>query len=264
MHQPVMVAYGGGVNSTALLIGCVEKGIHIDAILFADTGARDGLGEKPPTYWFIWKFCGWLLEHGLPPITIVMKNSRYDSLEDNCLQRSTLPSKAFGGSSCSDKWKQHPQNYWANHWEPARQCWDSGQRVIKLMGIDAGEAHRATITEDAKYLYRYPLVDWNWGREECVEAIERAGLPTPPKSACPFCPSSKKREVLQLAKEWPDLFARAVAMERKARDAGNLDVVKGLGRNWSWEELVKADTAQLRLLPDPPAVSCICFDGDTD
>ena len=40
-----MVSYGGGVNSTALLIGLHQHRIPVDLILFADTGA-----EHPHTY----------------------------------------------------------------------------------------------------------------------------------------------------------------------------------------------------------------------
>lgn len=35
-----MVSYGGGVNSTALLIGLHQHRIPVDLILFADTGAE--------------------------------------------------------------------------------------------------------------------------------------------------------------------------------------------------------------------------------
>jgi 3'-phosphoadenosine 5'-phosphosulfate sulfotransferase (PAPS reductase)/FAD synthetase len=42
---PLVVAYGLGVNSTALLVEFVKQGIRPDLILFADTG-----GEKPETY----------------------------------------------------------------------------------------------------------------------------------------------------------------------------------------------------------------------
>lgn len=91
---------------------------------------------------------------------------------------------------------------------------------------------------DPRWVYRRPLVEWGWAREECVEAIERARLTVPGKSACWFCPAMKKREVLRLAKERPDLYARAVEMEATA--APNLGVVKGLGRHWSWKTLVEA------------------------
>ena len=42
---PFSVAYGMGVDSTAMLVGLAERGIRPDAILFADVG-----GEKPETY----------------------------------------------------------------------------------------------------------------------------------------------------------------------------------------------------------------------
>jgi hypothetical protein len=40
-----VVAYGMGVDSTAMLIGLEQRGIRPDLILFADTGS-----EKPDTY----------------------------------------------------------------------------------------------------------------------------------------------------------------------------------------------------------------------
>jgi hypothetical protein len=41
------------------------------------------------------------------------------------------------------------------------------------------------------------------GRDECVQAIQAAGVPLPGKSACFFCPSSKQREVLDLKRRHP-------------------------------------------------------------
>ena len=43
-----MVSYGGGVNSTALLVGLHQHRIPVDLILFADTGA-----EHPHTYAYL-------------------------------------------------------------------------------------------------------------------------------------------------------------------------------------------------------------------
>jgi hypothetical protein len=40
--RPLIVTWGGGVNSTAMLVGMKQRGIRPDRILFADTG-----GEKP-------------------------------------------------------------------------------------------------------------------------------------------------------------------------------------------------------------------------
>ena len=42
--DPIIVAYGAGVDSTALLIALRDRGVPVALILFADTGS-----EKPET-----------------------------------------------------------------------------------------------------------------------------------------------------------------------------------------------------------------------
>ena len=146
-----------------------------------------------------------------------------------------------------------------NNWEPARDAWDKGEKVVKFIGFDADEPHRAKFTEDEKYIYRYPLIEWGWGRAECVEAIERAGLPLPGKSACYFCPSSKKAEIKVLRRMYPDLAARAVAMERNAE----LTEVKGLGRSFAWGDLYEAEDRQTDLFGETTIQQeCMCYDGE--
>jgi len=49
-------------------------------------------------------------------------------------------------------------------------------------------------------------------------------------------------------------------MERNAKGLH----VRGLGRDWSWEALVRADEDQLKLFPEAPALPCMCFDGEEE
>ena len=67
---------------------------------------------------------------------------------------------------------------------------------------------------------------------ELDRRLRRAGLPVPPKSACFFCPASKKPEILELRVRHPDLLDRALAIERAA--APGLTSVRGLGRSFAW------------------------------
>ena len=250
-----VVSYGGGVNSTAMLIGMIARNERPNAILFADTG-----GEKPATYDFVATFREWLRNHDLNLTVIAysakMKSplgvdfacgSAHASLEDECHNNGTLPSKAFGFGGCSQKWKRYPMDKFVQQFQPAIDSWERGEKVQRCIGIHAGETRRGKIPDDAKFTYRFPLKEWGWCQQDCESAIREAGLPIPPKSACFFCPAMRKPEVLALAKEHPDLFARAVAMEQNARECEGLEVVKGLGRHWTWEALVKADESQRRL-----------------
>src|SRR4051812_15435952 len=118
-----IVAFGGGVDSTALLVGLVRRGIRPDAVLLADTG-----GEKQETYDFIPVMWAWLESKGSPPVTVVknvVKDFKhwppYDTLETNCLTNGTLPSVAFGFQmhSCALKWKAAPQHRWVKQFAPA-------------------------------------------------------------------------------------------------------------------------------------------------
>jgi hypothetical protein len=167
------------------------------------------------------------------------------------LQHKTLPSIAFGYKSCSMQFKMEPI---------AEYLKEKGiHNPLRLVGIDAGETHRAKYGADDKLNQRYPLIEWNWGREECIEAIDRAGLKQPGKSACFFCPSSKKKEILELRRTYPDLAARAVAMEKNAE----LTTVKGLGRSFAWGDLYEADDRQSKMFPDSPIeIDCGCYDGE--
>jgi hypothetical protein len=230
---PLVVAYGLGVDSTALLVELARRGIRPDLILFADTG-----GEKPQTYAYLPVIQQYLARAGFPQVVVVRyrpKWAAYTTLEGQCLHTGTLPSLAYGGKSCSLKYKRTPQDQFVRRWGPARECWRRGGKVLKAIGYDAGPAdsRRHRYAEDNRYRYWYPLAEWGYDRDRCVQVITNAGLPVPMKSACYFCPASKKAEILWLREQHPDLLERALQIERNARD--KLTSVKGLGRSFSWE-----------------------------
>lgn len=232
-----MVSYGGGANSTALLVGLHRHRIPVDLILFADTGA-----EHPHTYAYLDVMEHWLKERGMPEITRVYKTTRDGNrltLENECLKSGTLPSIAYGFKRCSLKHKIGPQDKFCNNYAPCRKVWADGKKVVKFIGYDAGEEYRRekiliNDLADPKYSKWYPLMEWGWTREDCIREIEAAGLPQPGKSSCFFCPSMRAEEIICLREQHPDLFRRAIALEDNA--LANLKTVKGLGRNYAWKE----------------------------
>jgi hypothetical protein len=260
---PLVVAYGAGINSTAMLVGLSLNAERPDLILFADTG-----GEKPETYAYLDVLGAWLTKVGFPSLVVVRNPAWPGGLEEECLAKHMLPSLAYGHRKCSDKWKRRPQDNYVAAWPPAVECWGSGGKVVKAIGYDAGEVRRmmnAEAVRDERYTYCYPLINWRWWREECVDAIQRAGLPVPPKSACFFCPASTKREIVSLQDKHPCLFRRALAMEESAKDT--IKTVKGLGRRFAWSEL-DARQHPLPLFGDideePMDEPCDCYDGERE
>ena len=255
--KPVSVlSLGGGVNSTALLLALVRKDDFPDLVLFADTG-----GERQSTYDHVdqvEKLCG---VNGIQFERVTNGGrGQGDTLEENCLTRKELPSLAYGFKGCSVKWKRQPMDRFVRDWPPAMLVWSRGGKVARLIGIDAGERHRAVLDEDKLYRYRYPLVEWDMGRDECIEEIKQAGWTVPSKSSCWFCPAMRRSEILKLQDEEPELLERALEIERNAET----HTVAGLGRNWKWADFLRQDNAQGKLWADPPSIACGCMDESDD
>jgi len=244
--RPLIWNYGGGVDSTAGIIGCWRLGIRPDLVIFANTG-----GEKPETYNYLPVMDAYLKKIGFPPITqVAFKPTRvkYHTLEENCLINETLPSLSFGYKSCSLKFKAEVMDRWIlgvsrgihKHpgWEPAKKALAKGIKPTKFIGYDNGpkDSRRAIGKgEDDNFRYVYPLRVWGWDRVRCIAEIIKEGMPVPLKSACFFCPASKKWELFWLAARHPEQFLRSIAIEDNARaGAHGLGNVQGLNRKWSW------------------------------
>lgn len=243
-----IVSYGGGTDSTAMIIEMLDRGERIDYITFADTG-----GERYFTYGYILMFNKWLIDnHGIG-ITVVKKTGLDNTLEDNCLRMNMLPSLAYGFKGCSQKWKIQPQDKFFNNLPQAKELWKTGAKIVKCIGYDLGEERRAKIKECDKYTYRYPLIEWEIERETCIEIITSKGLPLPGKSSCFFCPANKKPEINDLMENYPELLKRALVMEQNAE----LTSVKGLGRSFSWSDFIKGKAMD----HGAPEQACGCYDG---
>lgn len=282
--RKLSVSYGAGVDSTAMLVALHEAGVVPDVITFADTG-----GEKPETYQHLHLMQGVLADWGFPAVDVVRNNTLpttpYDSLEGNCLANETLPGLAFGPASCSIKWKQVPQDQFlmgvsrGPNKRPAHPLWlaaqRDGDRIVKLIGYDSStadlkrankaEATMAKMAAEGKpveFEFVYPLQILGWKRGDCVKAIAEA-LGTdmvPIKSACFYCPASKQWELYWLAAHHPEMFERALKIERTALTGHNSrydeiefgdkwenyvkdgkkfpssSTVVGLGRKLSWNQ----------------------------
>ncbi len=273
--RKVALCFGGGVDSTGLLVALKVAGVRPDVITFADTA-----GEKKLTYRHIDRMQEVLLAWDFPPIDVVRKrplaSTGYTTLEGNCIKNETLPSLAFGMKSCSIKWKQEPQDQFLKgvksgpNERPPHSVWITarakGERMVKLLGYDSGPADlrrsKGLREADANFDFLYPLQLIGWKRHDCVRAIVVFLGPdfVPIKSACFYCPASKIWELYWLAAHEPDRFEDALFMERNAltgrhsrfdelyfgdtwenlvRNASSFpssDTSVGLGRSFSWNQ----------------------------
>lgn len=231
-RRPVVLAYGMGVDSTAMMIELVARGEAPDLVLTADTGS-----EKPATYAYLDIIKPWIERHNLDFRMCRYQPQRfkhwppYATIVENVLTNATLPSISLGRHSCSLKWKVAPQDKFIASWQPAVDAWQRGQKVVRLIGYDASpadtrrHAHALTIASE-QFECRYPLREWGWSRTDCIARIEAEGLPVPPKSACFLCCGSKPDEIREL----PAWCLRLIVLV-EARAAPRLRTVEGLWRS---------------------------------
>jgi hypothetical protein len=157
-----------------------------------------------------------------------------------------MPALAYGGKSCSLKWKAAEMDLYLNSWEPAVLARAAGLPVVKLIGYDASPAdlRRSRVEGDERQRFHYPLRDARLTRPYLKGIIRLAGLPQPGKSACFLCPASKRAEVRWLAENHPELARIALEVESRAlartRAEGRSSSTVGLGRNWNWAEFLGA------------------------
>lgn len=269
----IIINYGGGTNSTALLVEAYRRGIRPDLVLFADTGS-----ERPETYAYLDTMRAWLRSVDFPDLTILRwvrvrppHEGQFIPLHEWCESGETLPSKAFGLSGCTTKWKQQPIDRFLSLSPALQEEWAARRQVERWIGYDSDEPERAARMaeknpEPEKYAWRAPLVEWDMGREECVQSIREAGLPQPGKSSCWMCPSMTSPEIVALGREHPELLSRALRMESAAVKAGNIGgqgkgARKGLGGRMNWADMLSGVAGAGESRPSED-VACGCYDGE--
>lgn len=85
--------------------------------------------------------------------------------------------------------------------------------VEQWIGISSDEAARMKPSRFRWLSHRFPLVDLRMSRADCVDWCQAHGFPTPPKSACTFCPYHDNALWRSMKRDDPTSFADAVAVD---------------------------------------------------
>tara|TARA_B100001123_G_C15069261_1_gene930911 strand:+ start:117 stop:926 length:810 start_codon:yes stop_codon:yes gene_type:complete len=228
-----VISYGGGVQSTALVVLATQGKIgQVDAALFANVGDDS---EHPETVRYVRDLMvPWAADRGLPVHELhrQKRTGEVETLYGRLVKNDSrslpipvrMPNGAPGRRGCTDDFKVSVVTKWLK----ANGASKSNKANV-LIGFSTDEAHRVNNQSERDYeLLQHPLLDLRLNREDCKRVIERAGLPVPPKSACYFCPFHRPAQWARMRRDEPDLFSRSVKLERlmnKRRAARGMDSV---------------------------------------
>jgi hypothetical protein len=101
-------------------------------------------------------------------------------------------------------------------------------RCVMWIGISRDEAHRMKPSRAGFIENRWPLVDMNITRTGCLNWMSARGFPTPPRSACRYCPFHSDSEWRNQKENEPAEFEKSVEFEREMILAGTRqEVLRG-------------------------------------
>lgn len=100
-----------------------------------------------------------------------------------------------------------------------------GTRIINVIGIsldEAGRAMRMLKRETKSNGFRFPLLELQMTRQDCINYLEGRVPHKVPRSACVFCPFHDDNEWLDLKEFDPEGWNRAVEVDESLRIPGNV------------------------------------------
>jgi 3'-phosphoadenosine 5'-phosphosulfate sulfotransferase (PAPS reductase)/FAD synthetase len=218
-----VVAYGGGVQSTALLVLAAQEVIDFRTFLIANVGEDS---EHPATLAYVRDIAMPYAEHHGITIHELSRvrqrgpeKGQVETLMGRLMKEGSrsipipvrMSNGAPGTRSCTADFKIRVTGRWMRE----HGATEADPATVAL-GISVDEIQRAKpgIDPRAKYQNRvYPLLDLGLHRNDCRKIITDAGLPVPPKSACFFCPFHDTESWKRLRRDTPDLFAKSVKLE---------------------------------------------------
>jgi hypothetical protein len=200
----VVISYGGGVQSTALVVLAMSEGWDVDEIVHVDL--LDA--ESPATRGYVAYVREWLRGVYGRDITVIERNMYRDMLDNPAFTPVPWRGKRerfMLSRQCTRQYKVQPlQRYLYDKYDG---------RIGLMLGISVDEYHRMRDSSAARIEHVYPLVDRRLTRWQCRDIIERAGLAVPWKSSCWLCPYRGVVSQWALVQRYPDLAGMAQALE---------------------------------------------------
>jgi len=139
-----------------------------------------------------------------------VESGRYEAIESHGVLRR----------QCTDRWKIKPIRRYL-------QSVRNGKPVELWLGISTDEALRIKPSDRNYIINRWPLIESNMSRNDCIAWLKLHNLEVPVKSSCVFCPYHDSKSWREIWKENGEDWHKAVEVDeliRKARPPYDLFV----------------------------------------
>lgn len=224
-----VLSLGAGVQSSAIAL-MAAKGVikpMPDFAIFADTQAEpesvykwlDWLEGQLP--FKVYRVTAGSLPDGINKIRISDDGRKYMKGGIPAFVKAEDGSIGLLGRSCTADYKIRPVLKNLRELCGIKRG-ESEIKITQWIGISYDEIQRMKPSRDKWVQHRWPLIEMELRRHDCIAWMKQNGFPEPPRSACVFCPFHSDKEWRRLKVDEPSAFQMAVKFEvelQKTRQA---------------------------------------------
>jgi hypothetical protein len=206
-----VISLGAGVQSTTMALMAIERDT-VDCAIFADTG------WEPKA---VYDHLAWL-ESYLPfPVYRVSQGNLRDAIINSKFAAVPFYTRTgLGARQCTSNYKLRPL------YRKVREL--LGGKTPKggcemWVGISTDEMIRM---KDARVQYiknRFPLIEWDMSRNDCLKWMKDSGFKQPPRSACLGCPFKKDSQWRETKNGPADEWIATVEADKQMRMASGVE-----------------------------------------
>lgn len=223
-----IISLGAGVQSTTMLLMAIHGEIEPKPkyAIFADTG-----WEPKDVYDHLAWLKPYACKNGIEVIETNAGNIRDDIMFASLTQTRTanMPyyvkskngEKGIIPRGCTGEYKIDALNKVARElmgYKPRMRM--PAASVTRWMGISWDEIQRMKTSQNKWEILRYPLIEKEMTRLDCMNWLTRNGYKIPPKSSCVGCPFHSDRMWLEIKRKAPEEFQQAVELEKVLHENG--------------------------------------------
>jgi 3'-phosphoadenosine 5'-phosphosulfate sulfotransferase (PAPS reductase)/FAD synthetase len=234
-----VASFSGGKDSTAMVLHMIERGDHLDEVVFCDTGMefpamlRHVEKVKQVVEAAGIKFTALRAEHGFEYYLTEHKTTRKES---NNLYG--VPGRGWPGVFsrwCTKDLKKKPIN---DHLRDLRADYE----VIQYIGLAADEIHRLARVTNQDKSHRHPLIKWGWFEKDAMQYCRDKGYDWEGlydifnRVSCWCCPLQPHADLRKLRKHFPDLWARLLYLDCHQCKPFNHHTVADFDRRFALED----------------------------
>jgi hypothetical protein len=226
IKQINVISWGGGTQSTALMLWMLERNYLIDYIIFADTGDENQMVLEQMI-----KISDYVKKKYDRDIIITKKESKHGDLYQeqllffsNKIERTTIvpfyvldpitkEMNKLPGRQCTVDYKIKQILKEIRTREGLKKFDKRKHKINMFIGFTVDELSRVKDSPSSFIINKYPLVDMNLTKLDCIEYVKNNLGFTPRSSACNMCFALTFDRVFEIYKDDPRSWKKLLDLD---------------------------------------------------